>query len=343
MNAANSHLEHAGGVAYVISQAGGPRVVRESMSWVDRNGIVRVGHVAVTTAGNINGAKIIIHAVGPQISAGKIPTETDRVQLRNAALNSLTQAEKERCTSIALPALSIGIYNYPVEEAASVLIGAAISYIREHQGASILKDIRFVLHHPDVRKQENIRNVFQRCLTKEVRSFTPHQSTLDSLPPPPKEEYTPKKSFFSSFGLNFNQTNEIPSHRPAVNHQREPNTPRMPPHINEIVADPHEEFKAAGVMLFKFHRGKLRVLLGFEYRLDERQEVLNPLGGKRDPRETSKFTAGRELWEESGKIISRADISDLLNQPDVIEVWYEPGRYYPVSYTHLTLPTIYSV
>ena len=306
MNAANQHLQHGGGVAYAICQAGGRQVAQESERWIEKNRIVKVGHVAVTTAGNIHGAKKIIHAVGPHITAVG-PTDENRAQLRNAVIHSLAQAEKEGCTSIALPALSIGIFNYPVEEAATVLIQSAVSYMNEHQATSILRDIRFVLYDSDTTKQEKIKKAFERCLANAVRSLKPHQPTVDSLPPPPLQPSARKSPPATSVRKPY-QYEDNQSGTPGVN--------------------PREDFKGAGAILFKFKRGKLLVLLGFEYRLSDRQKVLNPLGGQRDGRETPKVTAGREFWEESGKVIPRKDISNLLNQPDAIEIWFRPGLYF---------------
>ena len=111
VNAANSYLEHGGGVAGAIVRKGGAVVQEESREWVRRHGPVPVGGVAVTSAGRLK-AKYVIHAVGPR--CGVEPIE----KLGEAVRNALRKAEELGLSSIAFPAISTGIFGCPYDAAA---------------------------------------------------------------------------------------------------------------------------------------------------------------------------------------------------------------------------------
>ncbi|BFH72780.1 ADP-ribose-binding protein [Sulfurisphaera javensis] len=108
VNAANSYLEHGGGVALAIVKKGGYIIQKESREYVKKYGPVPVGGVAVTSAGKLK-AKYVIHAVGPRYGL------EGEDKLEEAIRNSIRKAEELRLTSIALPAISTGIYGYPYE------------------------------------------------------------------------------------------------------------------------------------------------------------------------------------------------------------------------------------
>jgi putative ATPase len=141
VNAANSYLKHGGGVAAVIVRKGGESIQRESDEWVRQYGLVPTGKVAVTGAGNLP-AKAVIHAVGPVWSEHK-PEEADKL-LKNAVWNSLKAAHDRNFSSIALPAISAGIFGFPKERCAAILLDTAKEFCDKHP-ESPLKDIRFVL------------------------------------------------------------------------------------------------------------------------------------------------------------------------------------------------------
>ncbi|WP_126451398.1 macro domain-containing protein [Sulfodiicoccus acidiphilus] len=111
VNAANSYLEHGGGVALAISEKGGPRIQRESTEYVRKHGPVPAGSVAVTSAGRLR-AKYVVHAVGPIYGV-----EGDD-KLESAVRNSILKAMELGAKSVALPAISTGAYGYPYERCA---------------------------------------------------------------------------------------------------------------------------------------------------------------------------------------------------------------------------------
>ena len=132
VNAANSDLILGAGVAGAIRNKGGPSIQEEC----DRIGPCPVGNAAITYAGKLN-ARFVIHAVGPRWGEGN-----EIEKLRNATLNSLQRAEEKGLTSIAFPAVSTGIFGFPVELAAETLLKAAIQYLSRKTG---IKTVTFTL------------------------------------------------------------------------------------------------------------------------------------------------------------------------------------------------------
>lgn len=127
VNAANSHLQHGGGVAGAIVRKGGQIIQEES----DRIGFVPVGHAAVTTAGRLP-AKFVIHAVGPRMGEG----DEDN-KLMSAVRSSLTLASEKGLKSISLPAISSGIFGFPKDRCAAILVKEALRFLKENPGASL--------------------------------------------------------------------------------------------------------------------------------------------------------------------------------------------------------------
>jgi len=129
VNAANERLAHGGGVAGAISRKGGPAIQRESDEWVRRHGRVPTGSAAITSGGDLK-ARHVIHAVGPVYDG--TPRSADL--LASAVRSALRLADEHGLRSVALPAISTGIFGYPMEEAARVMLRAAISYLEEGTG-----------------------------------------------------------------------------------------------------------------------------------------------------------------------------------------------------------------
>lgn len=122
VNAANSYLEHGGGVARAIVSKGGEIIQIESREYVKKHGPVPVGGVAVTSAGKLK-ARYVIHAVGPVYG----DPEGD-AKLASAIRNSLAKAEELGLEIIALPAISTGVFGYPLDRAARIMAETIKSY-----------------------------------------------------------------------------------------------------------------------------------------------------------------------------------------------------------------------
>lgn len=129
VNAANSRLNHGGGVAGVISRRGGPRIQLESDEWVRQHGPVSHAEPAYTTAGNLP-ARYVIHAVGP-VWDEAAPEEADRL-LAQAVSGSLSRAGELKLQSIALPAISTGIFGFPLERAAGLIVRTIRAFFDQH-------------------------------------------------------------------------------------------------------------------------------------------------------------------------------------------------------------------
>ena len=129
VNAANERLAHGGGVAGVISRRGGPTIQRESNAWVHQHGRVTTGTAAITSGGRLK-APYVIHAVGPIYDG----TSRSAELLASAVRSALRMADEHELKSVALPAISTGIFGYPIAEAARVMLQAAIEYLRGETG-----------------------------------------------------------------------------------------------------------------------------------------------------------------------------------------------------------------
>jgi putative ATPase len=138
VNAANEHLQHGGGVAWAISKRGGPAIQKESDEWVRAKGPVSHAHPAWTSGGMLP-AKYVIHAVGPVWSEGD-----EDAKLTDAVSGSLRVADELGLDSIAIPAISTGIFGFPKERAAKVILGSIETYFRENTSSGI-KIIKLVL------------------------------------------------------------------------------------------------------------------------------------------------------------------------------------------------------
>lgn len=140
VNAANEFLAHGGGVAWAIVKRGGASIQAESAKWVAMHGKVKTGNVAITGAGEL-ACKAVIHAVGPVWHGGK---KNEAELLRSAVWNSLEQAHQKNFTSIAMPAISSGIFGFPKDRCAQILLETALDFCAKFP-QSPLREIRFTL------------------------------------------------------------------------------------------------------------------------------------------------------------------------------------------------------
>lgn len=138
VNAANEHLQHGGGVAWMISKKGGPGIQKESDAWIQQHGPVPHLHPAWTSGGLLP-AKYVIHAVGPVWGDG----DEDN-KLADAVTGSLCVADELKLTSIAMPAISTGIYAFPKERAAKIILSTIEKYFAVNSSSG-LQIVRIVL------------------------------------------------------------------------------------------------------------------------------------------------------------------------------------------------------
>ena len=149
VNAANAQLFLGGGVAGAIKKKGGPTIQQEC----HKIGGTFVGGAAITTGGNLK-AKYVIHAVGPRMGKGN-----EDEKLKNATLNSLKLADENHLKSISFPAISTGIFGFPIQRCAEIMLKTAIDYLKGQTG---LQRIVFCLFGQDSYQ------VFENQLKQEI-------------------------------------------------------------------------------------------------------------------------------------------------------------------------------
>ncbi len=135
VNAANSRLAGGAGVDGAIHRAGGPAIMAECR----RIGGCPTGEAVITTGGNLR-ARHVIHTVGPVYQGGG---KGEAGLLVSAYLNSLKLASRKNLRSISFPAISCGIYGYPVSEAAHLALKTCMEFAREHDEIQLIRHVLF--------------------------------------------------------------------------------------------------------------------------------------------------------------------------------------------------------
>ena len=124
VNAANSYLKHGGGVAAAIVKKGGAIIQEESDKTVAGRGLVPVGSAVITSAGKLP-CKAVIHTVGPRMGEGN-----EDYKLRKAVRSSLILASEKGFRSISMPAISSGIFGFPKDRCAKILVEESKSFLQ---------------------------------------------------------------------------------------------------------------------------------------------------------------------------------------------------------------------
>jgi len=135
-NAANTRLLHGGGVAAAIQRAAGHELEAESRAKAP----IDLGEAVETTAGDMP-ARWVIHAATMELGG---PTSAEIIE--RATRSALRVAERLGCRSLALVAFGTGVGGFPLDEAASIMVGAT----REHEGG--LERIAFAVHGDDAER-----------------------------------------------------------------------------------------------------------------------------------------------------------------------------------------------
>lgn len=133
VNAANAHLLPGAGVAGAIHRAAGPGLVQECRSLAP----IKPGEAVITGAHSLPN-RYVIHCLGPVYGFDE---PSDQL-LASCYRRALRLAEDHRVTSLAFPAISTGVFGYPIERAVHVALGTVIS---ESASLSTVRRVRFVL------------------------------------------------------------------------------------------------------------------------------------------------------------------------------------------------------
>jgi O-acetyl-ADP-ribose deacetylase len=134
VNAANSGLMGGGGVDGAILRAGGPAQLAARQALRDRIGSLPTGQAAATEAGDML-ARWVIHVVGPVYT----PAEDRAHLLASCYVEALRVADELGARTVAFPAVSAGIYGWPIDSAADIAVGTV------RRTASNVEEARFVL------------------------------------------------------------------------------------------------------------------------------------------------------------------------------------------------------
>ena len=168
VNAANGQLAHGTGIAAAIVKRGGPAIQEDSRKHIDKNGSLPDGKaVLFPRAGNLP-YKAIVHAVGPIWNKfGDNVRET--ALLKKAVRQSLEKSTSY--ASIAIPAISSGVFGFPVDVCADTILKAIVEFSGADRGSQ-LNEINVVIFEDNV-------NEFLKAAERELKSFQ-SQSSLSS-------------------------------------------------------------------------------------------------------------------------------------------------------------------
>jgi O-acetyl-ADP-ribose deacetylase len=133
VNPANSYLKHGGGVAGAIVRKGGKIIQRES----DKIGFVPVGSSVITTSGELP-CQAVIHTVGPKMGEGN-----EDFKLSKSIHSSLSLASDNSYNSISIPAISSGIFGFPKDKCANILLDESIKFLQNNN--TTLETIEFCI------------------------------------------------------------------------------------------------------------------------------------------------------------------------------------------------------
>ena len=120
VNPANEQLNHKGGAAKAIASKGGEVIKKESEEYVEKHGSLPTGEATTTNAGDLPCEKVI-HVVGPIYPKNNMRDQKQRGELRSAIKSILKEMKKYNFNSVSFPAISTGIFHFPLELSAIIM------------------------------------------------------------------------------------------------------------------------------------------------------------------------------------------------------------------------------
>jgi O-acetyl-ADP-ribose deacetylase (regulator of RNase III) len=136
VNAANSQLAGGGGVDGAIHRAGGPAIMADTRRRYPEG--CSTGSAVISVAGDLP-ARYVIHAVGPRWNGGR---SGEAKLLADSYRAALSLAAEHGCKTVAMPAISCGIYGYPVDQASRIALSTCKQFLQQDPQ---LAHVRFVL------------------------------------------------------------------------------------------------------------------------------------------------------------------------------------------------------
>ncbi|KAM4558453.1 protein mono-ADP-ribosyltransferase PARP9 isoform 2-T2 [Odontesthes bonariensis] len=188
VNAANIRLEHLGGLAQALSSAGGPKIQRESGDYVYRHGPLTTGDAVVFDAGLLP-CKKIIHAVGPELPHYPSTHDVFKAEplLQKVICSILDRVKEQHLSTVAIPAISSGLFNYPRSECAKTIVSTVKQYYEYVQHGHRPKEI-FLMNNdePTVKEMEGAFHhifapstmTYSQATAKNTRSATKTSPTI---------------------------------------------------------------------------------------------------------------------------------------------------------------------
>lgn len=173
VNAANTALQHRGGLARVLAAAGGPQIQQESLDYIKKNGYLNTGDTVVLDAGFLPYKKII-HAVGPELSEN--PTSSEKAEaeklLKKVIINILDEVAKHGLSSVAIPAISSGLFNYPLPECADTIVLTLKNYYEQRVSQGHLPKQIFLVNNDEPTVSQILRSCQQILALTHPRSYS---------------------------------------------------------------------------------------------------------------------------------------------------------------------------
>lgn len=143
VNAADSYLNHGGGVAGAIVKKGG-RIIQDESNNI---GFVSVGSSVITSAGKLP-CKVVIHTVGPQMGEGK-----EEEKLNNAINSVFDLVTQKGFKSVSIPAISSGIFGFPKDKCAKILVNETVKFLLKEGINSSVEFVEFCIINDDTLKE----------------------------------------------------------------------------------------------------------------------------------------------------------------------------------------------
>ena len=171
VNAANGQLAHGtGGLAAAIVKRGGPVIQEDSRKYIDKNGLLSDGNVVLfPRAGNLP-YKAIVHAVGPIWN--RFGDNSKGIALLKKAVRQSLEKSKGYA-SIAIPAISSGVFGFPVDVCADAILKAIVEFSGADHGSQ-LNEISIVIF------QDNVKE-FLKAAEREIKGFQSYSSSQNSM------------------------------------------------------------------------------------------------------------------------------------------------------------------
>ncbi|KAK7508002.1 hypothetical protein BaRGS_00000967, partial [Batillaria attramentaria] len=181
VNAANMKMEHTGGIAKYIVNKGGLGIQAECSEKLHaRGGEIPEGDVVVTGPCKLRQCRAIIHAVGPEYRDG---TKNERGRLHQTVIKCLETASTSKYTSLAIPAISAGLFKYPPPEATRVIVEALMTYLESHPVHSIRQVYVCDMNPATVQCFATALDEVFTSWNSPKHSYPSHESTQRSVSP----------------------------------------------------------------------------------------------------------------------------------------------------------------